>query len=413
MSEITIIDACMGIGKTSAMINMINRSSEENKFLYVTPLLTEVERIKSACSVKSFKEPEALYDEEERFTTKVEGVRRLLENGENIVTTHALFHMFSDELLELCKRQGYILIIDEVMDVVEEYKIEPQDLKDLLTLHAHVGDGNILYWNTPDEEYTGEKFAAEKQLCDLGCLAIHREKALIQLFPIKIFQAFKESYVLTYMFYGQMQKYYYDFWKLDYKFAYVKGNSPETYEITYEPQDYLKPSRFKELINICDNDRLNKIGEARTALSWSWYSRARKGVELKQLKNNLHTYFIRNVETKSDESLWTSFKSYKNTLGDKGYKKGFLSCNIRASNQYKNAKNLAYVINFYMNPFVKQFFIDNGIDIDEDIYSLSVMLQWIWRSAIRDGEKINIYIPSARMRTLLTDWLDNKFEVTI
>lgn len=413
MSGITIIDACMGIGKTSAMINMINKSTRRNRYLYVTPLLTEVERIKSACSVKKFKEPEALYDDKEMFTTKVEGLRRLLEDGENIVTTHALFHMFSDDILALCKEQRYILIIDEVIDVVDEYEIAPQDLKDLLTLHAHVEDGNILRWNTPDEEYTGKKFAEEKQLCDLGCLAVYRDKALIQLFPIKIFQAFKESYVLTYMFYGQMQKYYYDFWKLDYKFAYVKGDSIDTYELTYEPQDYLKPSRFKDLVNICNNERLNRIGESKNALSWSWYNRARKNIELKQLKNNLHTYFIRNVETKSNESLWTSFKTYKKPLGDRGYKKGFIPCNTKASNQYKDATNLAYIINFYMNPYVKQFFIDNGIDINEDIYSLSVMLQWIWRSAIRDGKKINIYIPSARMRNLFIDWLNDKYEVLL
>jgi hypothetical protein len=35
------------------------------------------------------------------------------------------------------------------------------------------------------------------------------------------------------------------------------------------------------------------------------------------------------------------------------------------------------------------------------------MIQWIWRSAIRDGEEVYLYIPSKRMRTLLTDWMDN------
>ena len=44
--------------------------------------------------------------------------------------------------------------------------------------------------------------------------------------------------------------------------------------------------------------------------------------------------------------------------------------------------------------------------MDQDGYALSEMLQWIWRSAIRDGKEINLYIPSKRMRTLLTDWID-------
>ena len=80
LDGITIIDACMGIGKTSAMINMINRSKEENKFLYITPLLSEVERIKIACDKKNFKEPEKMYSDEDKFATKVEGLMRLLEN---------------------------------------------------------------------------------------------------------------------------------------------------------------------------------------------------------------------------------------------------------------------------------------------------------------------------------------------
>ena len=66
-----------------------------------------------------------------------------------------------------------------------------------------------------------------------------------------------------------------------------------------------------------------------------------------------------------------------------------------------------------MNPYVKEFFVDNGIAVDEDVYSLSVMLQWIWRSAIRDGNHINIYLPSSRMRGLLLKWLNNEMEANI
>ena len=33
------------------------------------------------------------------------------------------------------------------------------------------------------------------------------------------------------------------------------------------------------------------------------------------------------------------------------------------------------------------------------------MLQFIWRSAIRDGKEIWVYIPSIRMRNLLKQWI--------
>ena len=43
-------------------------------------------------------------------------------------------------------------------------------------------------------------------------------------------------------------------------------------------------------------------------------------------------------------------------------------------------------------------------DKKDDIYALSEMLQWIWRSRIRNGLSITVYIPSIRMRELLGEW---------
>lgn len=89
-----------------------------------------------------------------------------------------------------------------------------------------------------------------------------------------------------------------------------------------------------------------------------------------------------------------------------GYKKSFLSSNARATNQYSDRHYLAYCINKYFNPFMKNYFLMMGVRIEEDGYALSEMVQWIWRSAIRNGEDIWIYVPSKRMRTLLKDWLE-------
>ena len=56
---------------------------------------------------------------------------------------------------------------------------------------------------------------------------------------------------------------------------------------------------------------------------------------------------------------------------------------------------------------IKQFFIDKNVTIDEDTWALSELLQWIFRSAIREHKEINIYIPSERMRSLLLEWLNS------
>ena len=46
-------------------------------------------------------------------------------------------------------------------------------------------------------------------------------------------------------------------------------------------------------------------------------------------------------------------------------------------------------------------------DFDEDMCSLSALLQWMWRSQIRNGKPIDIYIPSERMRELLNNWIQD------
>ena len=59
-----------------------------------------------------------------------------------------------------------------------------------------------------------------------------------------------------------------------------------------------------------------------------------------------------------------------------------------------------------MIPDTKKFINHYNIEFDEDLFALSTLLQWIWRSQIRDGKEINIYIPSERMRTLLQNWIN-------
>lgn len=102
--KINVIDSIMGSGKTSAMINAIKRSSNKCKFMFITPYLTEVERVKEQCKDKNFKSPKAIDG------SKTNGIKKLLINGDNIVSTHALFHQFDEEIFELIKVKEYILI---------------------------------------------------------------------------------------------------------------------------------------------------------------------------------------------------------------------------------------------------------------------------------------------------------------
>jgi superfamily II DNA or RNA helicase len=111
----------MGSGKTSAAINLINNEKDTN-FIYITPYLDEVKRIKTSTNRK-FYEPE-YYQNNKLYSSKFDSLHALLSEGKNIVSTHALFKRANRATRELIYNGSYTLILDEVMDVVEhiEYK---------------------------------------------------------------------------------------------------------------------------------------------------------------------------------------------------------------------------------------------------------------------------------------------------
>lgn len=393
--NVNIVDAIMGAGKTSAAINFINNSDNDKRFLYITPYLSEVKRIIDSCPNKKFKQPET-------YGTKIKGIKYLFDKKCNIVSTHALFNMFDEEIIDLAYANNYTLIMDEVADVIQPYDISKNDLTTILEKYATVDEHGILNWYA---DYDG-LFEDVKRLCDLHCVAIYSNIAMLWLFPVETFRAFRDIYILTYMFNAQTQKYYYDYYKIAYKYLFVKGDNINNYFFTESKITYTIPD-YSKLIHICNTDKINRIGDAEYALSKTWYERNEKNQLMKQLKNNTGNFFKNYTKTKSDENLWTTFKDNREQIAGKGYAKGFLSSNVRATNEYRNRTAVAYLINKYFNPCVKNFFISHGVNVDDDAFAVSEMLQFIWRSAIRDGKPIQLYIPSSRMRKLLVEWINN------
>lgn len=395
-----VVDAGCGVGKTTAMINYINQDKDNNKFLYITPFLTEVERVKTACKDKNFQEPAEL-------PTKTEDLLRLVEKEYNIVSTHALFKKLTDRVLDLTQFNNYTLIIDEAADVLEEIDITKNDLKTIITEYTTIDDNNTVHWNEWNNDYEG-RFEDYKNMIQMGGVKAHRSDtgevvSLVWAFPISIFESFKEVYILTYMFNGQ--KAYYEYNNVNIINMYVKD-----FQLTTEPQVYNYEEQ-KKLITVIEDEKLNAIGNNRGSLSMSWFSRNAKTALMKQLQNNINNFFKNIVKgTPINQKLWTTFKEYSDIVKGKGYTNAFVPINIRATNDYKDSTAVAYIANRYMKPTLKHFFEVEGIKVDEDAYALSELIQFIYRSAIRDGKPITVYIPSKRMRELFIDWINKKDE---
>jgi hypothetical protein len=400
MKKINVVDSIMGTGKTSWAIQYMNESVKDKKFIYITPFLTEVDRVKKAVTSRSFVEPIST------GKGKLDNLKKLILNDCNIVSTHALFKKADEEIIELLKAGNYTLVLDEVMDVVEQYDLNKDDLSLLIKSEMVLVDEatGIIRWNE-NSEYQNTRYDEIKRLSKTENLIYFENIILFWTFPVSVFQAFKEVYVLTYLFEAQEQKYYYDMYQLEYEFKAVQWTSERYVLVDHVDKKPYDKTLIKSLISIYEGN-LNNIGDD-NSLSKTWYEKNKGGLLVDKLKRNLYTYFFNNVKTASKVNMWTSFKDDRLSLKGKGYAKGFVSHNTRATNEYKDKESLAYTINRFMNPYKYKFFKSRGVTVNQDMYALSELIQWVWRSRIREGKAINLYIPSKRMRKLLKDYLNS------
>jgi hypothetical protein len=385
----------MGIGKTSYAIQQMNTDTENN-YIYITPFLNEVQRIKHQCSTRKFFEPVNIGN------GKLDSLHNLLKDNKNIASTHALFRMSTDTTRDLIKANNYILILDEVCDVIEQIPLKKNDLHTILE-YSHI-DNDFLIWD--DSEYDG-RYNDIKTMALNHTLMIVNNCLLMWNFPVEVFKSFKECYVMTYMFKCQIQKYYYDLHNVKCEYYTIEKDTDNYKLIPYSQRKPIDKTLLKTNINILENDVINNIGDADYSLSVSWYEKDKNKYLVQKLKKNVYNYFRAKMNVKSNQILWTTYKDYKSKISGNGYTKSFLSCNARATNEYKDRNVIAYCVNIFLNPMIKQFFNNKNVSVMEDNFALSEMLQFIWRSAIREEKEIFLYIPSLRMRNLLHDWLES------
>ena len=122
-------------------------------------------------------------------------------------------------------------------------------------------------------------------------------------------------------------------------------------------------------------------------------------------------YFYNIVNARIEDPLWTiPNESYEKGLFIKSYKGAFLVMTARATNNYADRPVCAYMVNRFENPVLYNYFTRRGLSVSNELFAISELIQWLFRSAIRRNKPIKLYIPSKRMRTLLTAWLDGTFE---
>lgn len=441
---IKIIDAPCGAGKTTWAILEMN-ANKDGAFVYCTPYLDEIERIRNACGRERFHAP-VLFDK-----TKLEDFNDLLSEGVNICVTHSTFLNCTEESIQAIYEGGYTLILDEALDIVSEFndvcrdderikKGDPALMINKGMIRVDPSKHNRVEWI--DESWDETSFSGVKRFAELGRLYCIENKLLVAVFPPEVFTAFADIYVLTFQVEGSNLFQYFSLFGMDYEKKSICESDGDIDIVDWTPE---AENKFKmlcaEKIKVCDDNTINR---ADRILSKTWYEKALKGKVAKKkedvenaedkievLKGDIRR-FLRSLDNpKSQDIMITCPKEAWSKIKGKGYcgerqltkeemrlpeteRKAllkqlscFVPCNARATNDYRDRSILIYAINMFMNPEIKKLFTRDGIKIDEDQYALSCLLQWVARSRLRDGGEVHLYLPSARMRRIFTEWIDD------
>ncbi|MCJ8327501.1 MAG: hypothetical protein MJK08_10430 [Campylobacterales bacterium] len=414
-TKITIIDGVCGSGKTIGIMEFM-KQHRFRRFIYFTPTLSECHRVAGteakSCkknAPKALKNGEYIYDKPSEYNCselefkhpiskgsrgqKTSSFIELINEGKNIVSSHKMFTQLGADTQQLISEMSYVGVLDEVVDPMDKHIMSALNQKEMFKDEKVYTDtdGVTLRWNYdkyPDKRKVGDNFYKEQKLADSGNLIKLNDTVILWEMSQQLFESFSEVYILTYQFKGSMLEWFFN----------AKG-------ITYEVEDRTpKNLRYGNLINIIEDERMNAVGEGWSALSVE-KTKELQEVVLKELKGNM-TNLRKRVWTEGGvkSRMYTCLNSATKKLAVDGWKSAHVVHNIRGSNDYRHVVNCAYLYNVFLSPNHKQYFKKLGVRIDEETYALNSLLQWLFRSQLRDRKPINIYIPSRRMRELLKKW---------
>ena len=416
MTKIKVIDALPGTGKSTAIFNLM-RQNKADKWIYVSPLKTEI--MKTKIKVKGLetdvegrvqKEIPELSFKAPKGNSKTTDVLKLLEDGENISCTHELFKRMGERHWQLIKDQGYRVVLDEEVIPVEWFDCKGGDVRYMIKKGSVEIEGPyskvVLKDDLRDFDNSNLKEIAEAASQGILYTAKNPTQVnfLVTHLPIDLFVAAKQTIILTYMFKGSI---------LD---SFLK-----LHNLTWEPLTIKLYKTNKEVIkSLRDNIRFKstKALDAVTRLSFSvdCYNRLNKA------QRNLIGTAWRSIarHTPDDRLLTTmpkpSAHSGPNYVGNnkmRSISNSWLWSGTRATNDHADKDVVAYLVNKYPNQAVKVYFNTHNLPIDDEHFALSEMLQFLFRSALRKGKPIDLYMPSERMKNLLTGWLDGVEEELI
>lgn len=399
MPHVTIVDRPCGFGKTSKLL--IPQLAEGGPYLVVVPLLSEVDRIIAEAAVPV----EAPSDVQ---GTKTDNLRGLLIDRLNIVTTHAMY----SRLARLCREgllEGYRLVIDEVPSVIEVVSGPlPKSWDEFYVGDGYVEvdpiDGRV----SPTAKWVdlkdGVSDSLNTDLFDLassGRLHVTDRTFFLSVLPVELLSAGMAVTVYTYMT------------EASYLVAYL-NKMGVSYEIDVDPQeDERFRSRSARLITIRDIPSLTDIKWSHTAQGKIRPAEARRiaGAMKSIRQNKIPEVPLQDILVTTRKGLWTvdhqgsDRRAGAFSKGTRMTGANWVANTTRGTNYFIHCSHVFYLYDQHPNPGITGWLGIEGRGHSE-AYALSEMVQLVYRSRVRRGEPITLYVPCQRMRNIFTGWLE-------
>ena len=400
---IKIEDYPCGSGKTT---RMIENFKEDQKYLVILPMLTEVTRVIESSKDIEFVQPHANDNEQGTKTSSLEAQLLL---GSNIATTHEMY----ERLVPMVKAgllDDYDIVIDEVPNVVKSVTSKSRTsiqefYVDAGYMNVDVGTGLVRpthKWRQNQEQVSDTLSPKILKQAESGCLYLQDGEMFIWALPQCILTAGTSVTVLTYKAEGSVL------------LAYLrKFGLP--FEVSNDNQlEEGFRAKAAKLITIADIGALSKTnfsytGQVKGMSSPSYSTKVARS--LKNLKERkLVDVDINNVLITCKKDAWLKASN------DNRPKPGVFARNsrlkdanwiantTRGTNDFIHCSHLIYLYDQNIHPVIARWLGDSSRAFN-DAYALTELIQWVWRSRVRKEEPITLYLPSPRMRRLFEEWL--------
>ena len=398
---VTFIDRPCGHGKTSELLKSFKKNEQ---YFVVVPTRAEIDRVIEQ-AVVAFDTPiEGRYQDAQGETRSslLMGLADLIEDGENIVCSHALFDKVNINEFAL---ESYNVIIDEVFDCVKGFN----GPKEVTFQASYIDDGmatidaNGKVTPTPKWLLEGDDAYQHKLLEEAKRGRLHRsgEGFYVTVVPVELFTKGLSCTVMTYLAEGSLMAMYLN--KLGVPYEVSKNNN-----IDVAARD---TARKRLNINYLDLGLTKAQGYKRQG---SWGAKTQQ-----KIANKLHNTKTRKMKGVPAEDimvtcrkdLWVNKKDDSPTLFSKASRlnnANWVHKSTKGTNAYRHCTHAVHLFDLNLNPSVKKY-----LDVtkeQEDLWKQSELIQWLYRTDLRneDSDKdIHLHVTSKAMKELVENWLSN------